>query len=142
MTPEPVTPQSVTPQPAATLRGRRIFLVEDETYVALLLEDMLDELDCVMVGAASCIEDGARMAETVEADVALLDVNVDGRDVFPIAKRLIQRRIPIVFATGYGAQGVPAEWRTHIIIRKPFLIEGVAAALNAALDGGRPARGS
>jgi len=119
---------------SALLQGQRVILVEDETYVALLLEEMLEELGCTVVGTAGSVEDGLLLADAIETDAALLDVNLGGQDVFPIARRLRERGIPIIFATGYGSHGLPGEWQGHVVIRKPFLINGILTALSAALD--------
>lgn len=135
--PGPATPAAVTDSTTSSLLGQRILLVEDERIVAFLLEEMLGELGCVIAGTAFSVEDGLRRAEKIEANVALLDVNIDGEDVFPIAERLTKRGIPIVFATGYGDDGLPDAWQGHIVISKPFLIDDLAAALNAALGPGR-----
>lgn len=116
-----------------SLAGRQIILVEDESIVALLLEDMLDEVGCVLAGTASSVEEGMALAATTEADAAILDVNVRGRDVFPVAERLMERRIPFVFSTGYGATGLPEAWRAWPVVVKPFTLESLAAALETAL---------
>jgi DNA-binding response OmpR family regulator len=115
------------------LQGQRVILVEDETYVALLLEDMLEEIGCTVVGTAATVEDGLELANAIEADAALLDINVGGEDVFPVARRLTERGIPVIFATGYGSHGLPDEWQGHIVVRKPFLIDGILGALSATL---------
>ena len=117
--------------------GRRIFIVEDETFVAMLLEDMLADLGFEVAGAASTVEEGLRLASTIEADAAVLDVNVAGVQVFPVAERLAERGVPILFSTGYGRDGVPAPWADRPIVAKPFLREQLEAGLREALGDGR-----
>jgi DNA-binding response OmpR family regulator len=122
------------PDRAFSLDGRRILLVEDETFVTMLLEDMLDELGCILAGAAASFPDGLRIAQTVEADAAILDVNLAGQEIFPIAERLVVRGVPVIFATGYDQEALPQRWRTAPVIRKPFSIEQVRAALGTVLS--------
>ena len=116
------------------LEGRRVLLVEDESLVAMLLETILEDMGCMPVGPASNVEDGRRLAEG-EADLAcaLLDVNVAGETVFPVAHALKARGVPFVFSTGYGEGGLPDEWRGHPTIQKPFTEATVRDALMAAM---------
>ena len=112
------------------LNGRRILVVEDESLVAMLLETILEDMECIPVGPASNIDDGEAMArDTVDLDAALLDVNVAGRQVFPVAEALKARGVPFVFSTGYGEGGLPEEWRGATIIQKPFTEAAVRDAL-------------
>ena len=112
------------------LNGRRILVVEDESLVAMLLETILEDMECIPVGPASNIDDGEAMArDTVDLDAALLDVNVAGRQVFPVAAALKARGVPFVFSTGYGEGGLPDEWRGNPTIQKPFTEAAVRDAL-------------
>jgi len=117
-----------------TLNGKRILVVEDESLVAMLLEAILEDMGCIPVGPASTIDDALSLLETGEAfDGALLDVNVAGREVFPVASALKARNIPFVFSTGYGEGGLPDDWRGQATIQKPFTEETVRQALAKAL---------
>ena len=100
------------------LQGRRILVIEDESLVAMLLETILDDMGCAVVGPESNIDDGL-IAATTEAslDAALLDVNVAGREVFPVAEALKARGVPFVFSTGYGEAGLP-EHHHRVSVRK------------------------
>ncbi|MDO9607311.1 MAG: response regulator [Brevundimonas sp.] len=112
------------------LNGRRVLVVEDESLVAMLLETILEDMECILVGPASNIDDGEAMArDTVDLDAALLDVNVAGRQVFPVAEALKARGVPFVFSTGYGEGGLPEEWRGATTIQKPFTEAAVRDAL-------------
>ncbi len=113
--------------------GRRVLVVEDESLVAMLLETILEDMGCETVGPASTIEEGLRLAADERIDAALLDVNVSGRQVFPIAGALKDRGVPFVFSTGYGEGGLPDEWRGHATLQKPFTEAAVRAALMAAM---------
>lgn len=116
------------------LNGRRVLVVEDESLVAMLLETILEDMGCTPVGPASNIDDGEAMArDTTDLDAALLDVNVAGRQVFPVAKALKARGVPFVFSTGYGEGGLPDEWRGNPTIQKPFTEAAVRDALMKAM---------
>lgn len=116
------------------LNGRRVLVVEDESLVAMLLETILEDMGCTPVGPASNIDEGEAMArDTVDLDAALLDVNVAGRQVFPVAAALKERGVPFVFSTGQGEGGLPDEWRGAITIQKPFTEAAVRDALMKAM---------
>lgn len=114
--------------------GRRVLIVEDESLVAMLLETILEDMGCVPVGPASTVDEGLQMvAEGERIDAALLDVNVAGRQVFPIAEALRERGVPFVFSTGYGEGGLPDEWRGLPTLQKPFTEAAVRDALMQAM---------
>lgn len=116
------------------LTGRRILIVEDESLVAMLLEAIVEDLGAEPVGAAATVEDGVALATAETLDAALLDVNVAGQRVFPVAQVLTDRGVPFVFSTGYGESGLPDEWRGRPTIQKPFTEAAVRDALMRALD--------
>lgn len=119
---------------SAPLSGRRVLIVEDESLVAMLLETILEDMGCTPVGPASNIDDGlAMVADSEHLDAALLDVNVAGRQVFPVAEALKARGVPFVFSTGYGEGGLPDEWRGQSTIQKPFTEAAVRDALFKAM---------
>lgn len=116
------------------LNGRRVLVVEDESLVAMLLQTILEDMECVPIGPASNIDEGEAMArDTEELDAALLDVNVAGRQVFPVAEVLKARGVPFVFSTGYGEGGLPEEWRGAVTIQKPFTEATIRDALMKAM---------
>lgn len=117
---------------AATLDGLKVMVVEDETIVALLLEQMLEELNCRVAGVAGQIAAAMAMARSLEVDVAILDMNLAGQAVDPVARALAERRVPFVFASGYGEDGLTAEWRGRPVLPKPFRLEQLRQALEAA----------
>jgi len=116
------------------LQGRRVLVIEDESLVAMLLETILEDMGCTVVGPESNIDDGL-IAATTEAslDAALLDVNVAGREVFPVAEALRARGVPFVFSTGYGEAGLPEHWRGNPTIQKPFTEGAIRDALMKAM---------
>lgn len=115
------------------LAGLNIFVVEDESLIAMLLEDILEELGCAVVSSALTLKQAMGQADTVGADVAILDINLGGDPIFPVAAKLAARGIPIIFASGYGATTLPDEWRDRPTLPKPFSAEQVAAAVAAAV---------
>ncbi|MCQ0986671.1 response regulator [Jiella marina] len=109
----------------------RILVVEDESLIAMQLEDMLLDLGCEVVGPASRIRAAQQLLDSgVEIDCAVLDVNISGELVYPVAKRLDEAGIPIVFATGYGREGVEPHWRDHPILQKPYTIDQIGASIS------------
>jgi len=117
-----------------TSAGRRILVVEDETLVLINLEDILEQLGCTIAAQAMRLADAERLAASVEKpDAAILDVNIGGAKVFSAAKILLDRGVPILFATGYGRDGLPPEWQGHAVIAKPYSQADVEQALDRLL---------
>jgi CheY-like chemotaxis protein len=113
--------------------------VEDESLVAMQLEDMLEELGCSVVGLAMRVRRALEMLERGEAiDVAILDVNIAGEKVFPVAERLQAADVPFLFATGYGRAGLEGQWLDRPVVQKPYTLDQIAAAILEA-RGGLPA---
>ena len=116
------------------LSSRRVLLVEDEALVAMLLETILEDMGCIPVGPAATVEEGlAMVADPAPLDAALLDVNVAGHQVFPVAEALKARGVPFVFSTGYGESGLPDAWRGHATVQKPFTESAIREALMKAM---------
>jgi DNA-binding NtrC family response regulator len=119
-------------------QGLRVLLVEDDSMISLLFEDMLADLGCKVVGTAYDIRRAIELAQRDESvDVAILDVNLGGQLVFPVADILFKRGIPILFATGMGAGGLPPNWQGHCSVDKPMTIESLGAGLGRAIRGQR-----
>lgn len=119
---------------AEGLAGRRVLVVEDESLVAMLLETILEDMGCVPVGAIATVDEAlAVIADDGLLDAALLDVNVAGREVFPVAEALRARGVPFVFSTGYGQGGLPVAWRDQATIQKPFTENAIRDALFKAM---------
>lgn len=111
---------------------KRVFIVEDETLVLFNLQDILGELGWTLVGQAMSLTQAEKLASSVEQpDAAILDVNLGGQKVFSAATILAGRGVPIVFATGYGRDGLPPEWQDRPVIVKPYSQRDVATALDA-----------
>ncbi len=110
----------------------RILIVEDEMLVALMLEDMLDDLGHQVIGPAMRLSQALELASTCEVDLAILDINLDGSKSFPVADVLSGRGVPFLFATGYGAAGLEVPYKDHLVISKPFAPHDLQAALARA----------
>ena len=115
------------------LQGLRVLLVEDEGLVAMSVEDMLSDLGCTVAALAGSLPEAMGKAQAGGFEVALLDVSLNGKQVFPVAKLLSEMGIPFAFASGYGPAGLPPDFRNRPVVPKPFQIEELSAALNAAL---------
>ena len=118
--------------------GPRVLVVEDEAMVAMMLEDMLVELGCEIVGPASSLKAGLALVAAGGLDAAVLDVNLAGEKAFPIADALAKHGIPFVYATGYGRAGLRSEDEPRLVVQKPYTLPDLARSLRAAgiLDGG------
>lgn len=114
------------------IEGKRILIVEDEGLVSAMVEDMLADLGATVVGTASTIARAMLLTKTLrDIDAAVLDVNVREERIDPVAAALIERRVPIVFATGYGA--APEGLHGTTVIDKPYTRDKLARALTAVL---------
>lgn len=119
--------------PHSGLQGASILVVEDETLITMLLEDILSELGCSLAGSAATLRQAQDMAQTLSPQAAILDVNLGGDPVFPVAEQLVARNIPIVFASGYGSSGLPERWQGYPTLPKPFLPDQVESILRRVL---------
>ena len=100
--------------------GLRVLLVEDENLIALLLEDMLAELGHTVVGPVARFDKALETAQREAFDVAILDVNINGEEAYPIAEALAARDIPFVFSTGYGKESLRPPYNDRPALQKPF----------------------
>ena len=112
-----------------------VLLVEDEVMIRMMVADMLEELGYTIVAEAGDIDEGIRLVQSTDFDIAILDVNVNGKVITPVAEAVQMRGLPLVFATGYGAQGLPEKFRDRPTLQKPFQIETLARTIEAVLKG-------
>ena len=111
---------------------RRIFIAEDNALVLMSLEGMVEDMGWELVGPAETRAAAERLAAECEADVALLDVNLNGERSFPAALTLARRGVPVVFATGYeSGLDLPDELKDMAVVTKPFRIEALEEQLRA-----------
>ena len=87
------------------LQGLRVLVVEDERMVSMLIEDMLSDLGCTVVGPASRLDEAIELANRAELDCAVLDVNLGGQPIFPLADLLREKGAP--FALIYADSATP-----------------------------------
>lgn len=116
-----------------TTAAGTVFLVEDEAMIRMMVADMLEELGYSVAAETGEINEAIRLAETTDFDIAILDVNVNGKVISPVADLIKARNRPFIFATGYGAQGVPEDHRDRPALQKPFQIETLAEVLSGTL---------
>uniref|UniRef100_Q07N43 Response regulator receiver protein n=1 Tax=Rhodopseudomonas palustris (strain BisA53) TaxID=316055 RepID=Q07N43_RHOP5 len=118
-----------------TMTVGTVFLVEDEAMIRMMVADMLEELGYHVAAEAGEINEAIRLAGTTDFDIAILDVNVNGKVISPVADLIKARNRPFIFATGYGTQGVPEDYRDRPALQKPFQIETLAEVIASTLKG-------
>jgi DNA-binding response OmpR family regulator len=118
--------------PPDKLAGSRILVVEDDRLLSAMLEDALTILGCTAI-RASDIAGAAALLGTSTPDGAILDVNVAGEKVYPIAHELSRRGIPFFFVTGYVNAEVPSEYRDRPFLKKPFRVRDLERHLESIL---------
>ena len=112
---------------------RCVLLVEDEMLLAMLAEDILSDAGYRILKAAR-VAKALELAQGGERiDAAILDINLDGSEVFPVAERLRAQRVPFLFASGYGQPGIPDAFRDAPVLQKPYLATTLTDAVNALL---------
>jgi len=122
-------------QEGTARQAKRVLIVEDELMIRMLLEDMLSELGYSIAAETGRIDEALEAAKTAEFDLAILDVNLNGQTIAPVAEALVARGMPFVFATGYGERGLPEAYRDRPTLKKPFQMDGLSRTLQSALDG-------
>jgi CheY-like chemotaxis protein len=116
-------------------RGKRVLIVEDELMIRMLLEDMLGELGYTIAAQAARVDEALQAARTAEFDLAILDVNLDGEPISPVADALAARGTPFIFATGYGERDLPEPYRDRPTLKKPFQMDSLERVLQSTLEG-------
>ena len=111
----------------------RVLVVEDEYLIRMLLEDMLADLGYAVAAAVGSIAEARAHAADGDFSAAILDVNLEGQEIFPVADILAARRLPFVFVTGYGERSLPERYRDRPALQKPFQAEQLGSALDALL---------
>jgi two-component sensor histidine kinase/DNA-binding response OmpR family regulator len=105
--------------PAQAIQGQRIMIVEDEALVAMILEDQLQEIGLSTVATCASIAEAMKAIDRNPPDAAILDVNLGGQLVYPVADRLMDLHIPFVFVTGYGRESIDRRYDSIHVLEKP-----------------------
>lgn len=115
------------------LATKRVLVVEDEALVAMLIEELLADCGCRVIGPCGSVADALDAARTEPLDLAVLDVNLRGEKVYPVAELLSARHIPFVFLSGYGEEAIPTNHQDWKACAKPFKADDLIAMLQTAL---------
>ncbi len=118
------------------LASKRVLVIEDEVMISMLIEDVLVDAGCRVVGPFTNLSDALLAARNEAFDAALLDVNLRGEKVYPVADILTERGIPFVFLSGYGKNAIPdnhPEWR---VCSKPFSPDDLIRTLTERIQDG------
>ena len=117
------------------LEGRTILVIEDSPVVGPFVADLLSELGCTVIGPAPNMAAARELAEAGGFDAALMDVHIRGERVFPLCDVLDNQGIPFVLTSGYANWQVPERWADRPRLQKPFLLDNLCKALDAAFVG-------
>jgi CheY-like chemotaxis protein len=123
-------------------RDLRVLLVEDEAIIAIMLEDMLVDLGCEVVGPVASFAEAIQLARSEVLAGAFLDVHLGGESIYPVADLLAARDIPFVFVSGYGRAGIEARYSGAIVLSKPILDADLERAVAALRRQARSGAGS
>ena len=114
------------------IEPRCILIVEDEPLIAMMLEDFIESLGHEVRGPCERVTEALAMVEADGFHLAILDVNLKGENVWPVASRLREKKVPFILATGGHVDPPPAEFSTVPVIEKPYTIDRVSPAIHAA----------
>jgi CheY-like chemotaxis protein len=115
--------------------SRSILIVEDEPLIAMMLEDFLESLGHSVTGSCDSVKEAMAAVERGGFDVAILDVNLKGENVWPVATALRSSGVPFVIASGGHVDPPPPEFASVPLIEKPYTVDRVTPAIDAALAG-------
>ncbi|MFL6844722.1 MAG: response regulator [Allosphingosinicella sp.] len=115
--------------------GRSILIVEDEPLIAMMLEDFLDSLGHRVAGICETVSDALGRVGEGGFDIAIIDVNLNGERVWPVADRLAEQGVPYILATGGHIDPPPAEHAGAPVLSKPFTLDAIEPALSEACGG-------
>ncbi len=122
-----------------TFEGVRVLVVEDELLVALNLETVLMEAGCEVIGPIGSLQAAMEVSESEAPDLAILDINLRGEEVYPVAERLRDRGVPLIFCSGYtDVQGLPEAFRACVKLGKPYGASDIRDAMRRVLGEAEP----
>jgi CheY-like chemotaxis protein len=115
------------------LTGLDVLVVEDESMVSMLIQDILASHGCRIVETAARVKEALEKVGQASFNVAIVDINLNGESSIPIIEALVGACIPLVVATGYGSRGLPPQLGELPILQKPFTDDDLIKALVTAL---------
>ena len=115
------------------LTGRRVLVIEDEMLILMMIEDMLADLGCESVAVASKVGPAISLIEGQEFDTAMLDMNLNGIESYPVADALSARDVPYFFSTGNSLTDMKDGYRDQDVLKKPFTFEQLSSMLSRSL---------
>lgn len=110
-----------------------ILLVEDDALIRMMLAEMVVELGHRVVAEAGTVREAMPLAEKADYDIALLDVDLNGEIITPVAEAVARRGLPFVLVSGHRKDGMPSQFRGAPMLEKPFLSPKLEEAIEAAL---------
>ena len=116
------------------MMGASIFIVEDEVLIRMMLVEMIEDLGHKVIGAAGRIDEGRSLADTLEYDLAILDINLQGFNVQPIAEAVRRRGRPLFFLSGYGSDGAPIGFEGTPVLGKPCTPDRLKRMIDAVMS--------
>ncbi len=120
--------------PSVSVKGRRILVVEDQAFIAMELQDFLEKNGAIVAGPAGRLRQAMSRVEKDDLDAALLDVDLNGEQCWPIADALAKRAIPFAFTTGFEASiAMPERFKGVPILSKPYREADLLSALGTIL---------
>ena len=119
---------------ARFLDGCRVLVVEDDYLIAQLFDEMLKSVGCVVLGPLPRLADALDAASRESCDAAVLDINLGGEHVYPVAEILSGRNVPFIFVTGYAGESLPREYAEQPRIGKPFKTEQLIRTLSDLIE--------
>jgi CheY-like chemotaxis protein len=116
------------------LAGRGILIVEDETLLAMDIEELVRAAGCIVIGPVCSVSEAVRCLRESRPDGAVLDINVSGEMVFPVADALHEAQVPFIIITGYTPDHVPERHRMRPFLQKPYRAAALVSMLGQMLD--------
>jgi CheY-like chemotaxis protein len=114
----------------AALKGVKVLVVEDEYFVAILIEEILESAGCIVTGPIPRLPEALDAVDHEDYDVAVLDVNLAGERINPVADALAERNVPFLFVTGYGPNALPTKYAQRPLVCKPFRMADLLCMLS------------
>ena len=121
------------PQPQVKESNARLLLVEDELIVGAFMQDLLESIGYRTTQPIGRLAEAIQAARTERFHGAVLDMNLNGELVYPLADLLISQKVPFVFVTGYAPRGVDSRFHAVPVLQKPVAEEELARTLKSML---------